>query len=140
MRKEERFKLHFGPYAAPKYRLGMMVRCQIRGKVQVYATSDGCIPWPISKAGQRGAKMLVIYGGLAQAIRRESVQAVAYWWGVTPQTVTKWRRLLGIRNNPEGTTRLRRRYSLEPWAKSARLLAWEHCARSILTTRGNPAL
>lgn len=44
----------------------------------------------------------------------------AYWWGVSPQTVTKWRSRLGIAGEKQqGTTRLRGEYSREPWAKRA---------------------
>jgi transposase-like protein len=32
----------------------------------------------------------------ADAIRRESNQAVAYWFGVSDQTVSKWRKALGV--------------------------------------------
>src|SRR5688572_11106364 len=125
MRAQERFKLHFGPYTAPKYRIGKTLQCAIRGKVPVCAQSNGHIPWPISKVGI-GVKMLVICGDLLRALRRESVQAVAHWWGITPHTVTKWRRRLGIRNNPEGNTRLRRSSFKEPWANRARELAFAH--------------
>ena len=95
-----RYKLHFGPYRTPRFRLGALVRCQVRGEVKIVGLSDGRIPWPIGKANGRGNKSLVVYGKLTQAIRNESVQAVAYWWGVTSQTVTKWRRLLGIAGQP----------------------------------------
>ena len=37
------------------------------------------------------ARSLVVYKGLAKAVRPESAQAVAHWWGLTPQTVTKVR-------------------------------------------------
>jgi hypothetical protein len=56
--------------------------------------------------GQRqgkGARTLVVYGRLADAVRHESNQAVAYWWGVTPQTVTKWQN--GDRPCPSGGSR-----------------------------------
>ena len=66
----------------------------------------------------------MVYGALAKAIRRESVQAVAYWFGVTPQTVTKWRNKLGIAGEKlKGTTKLRQAYSQEPWAVDARAKA-----------------
>ena len=33
--------------------------------------------------------------------------AVCHWWGVTPQTVTKWRKALGVRMVTDGTFALR---------------------------------
>jgi hypothetical protein len=48
----------------------------------------------------------VVCGGLAKAVRRESNVAVCHWWGITPQTVTKWRKALGVPQFNEGTTRL----------------------------------
>ena len=122
MRDRERFKLHFGPYTTPRFRRGRRVVDEWRGEVTFAGLSNGRIPWPIGILG--GNKTLVVYAGLARAIRRESVQAVAYWFGVSPQTVTKWRRKLGIADGkPPGTTRLRRAYFDEPWAHAARAKA-----------------
>jgi hypothetical protein len=53
------------------------------------------------------ARSLVLYGALADAVRRESAEAVAYWWGVTAQTVTAWRKALGVGQYNEGTRRLK---------------------------------
>ena len=39
--------------------------------------SDAPIPWPIGRRG-RGRHSLIVYKGLAKAIRRESNQAIAY--------------------------------------------------------------
>jgi hypothetical protein len=99
-----RHRLHFGPYRTPRFRLGQNVEDVRRGLVRIVGMSDGPIPWPIGQT-QR-AKSLVLYRGLARAVRRESAAAVAYWFGVTGQTVTKWRKALGIRRT-EGDMRLR---------------------------------
>jgi transposase-like protein len=53
---------------------------------------------------------------LAEAIRRESNQAVAHRWDIDPQTVSKWRRLLGVERATDGTSRLHSEYTKEPWA------------------------
>jgi hypothetical protein len=79
------------------------------------------IPWPIGKRGR--AKGLVVYAGLADAVRRESAQAVAHWWGVTPQTVGVWRKALGVGALTEGTRRLKRDHALEPGIAAARVKA-----------------
>jgi hypothetical protein len=80
------------------------VWCEWRGEVKIVGLTDAEIPWPI---GQKGSsRSLVIYGSLAQAVRNESNQAVAHWWGITGQTVTKWRRALGVEPITKGTSRL----------------------------------
>jgi hypothetical protein len=68
----------------------------------------------LDREASRGTgEVHVVYGPLAEAIRRESNQAVCHWWGVTPQTVTKWRKALGV-DHTEGTSRLRSEYRFEP--------------------------
>jgi hypothetical protein len=62
---------------------------------------------------------LVVYADLAKAVRRESNLAVAYWWGVSPQTVTVWRKALNVPETTAGTSRLRSEYTKEPWAKES---------------------
>jgi hypothetical protein len=86
--------------------------------------SSGPIPWPIArrpgKGGHTRAQALAIYGDLAKAIRRESAQAVARWWAVTPQTVTVWRKALGVVDDTEGTAGLRQAHAQEPAFAEAR--------------------
>jgi hypothetical protein len=79
----------------------------VRGEVTICGITDAPIPWPIGKRG-RARSSLVVYKGLAKALRRESNQAVSHWWGVDVQTVSKWRRLLGVGIATEGTSRLHR--------------------------------
>jgi hypothetical protein len=40
-------------------------------------------------------------------VRRESASAVCFWWGVTAQTVSKWRKEMGVAPMTEGTRRLK---------------------------------
>ena len=94
MNDDQRFALHFGPYHAPPFNYGDAVMDEVRGEVTVIQLSDAKIPWPIGKLRQ--GRSLIMYGGLADAIRRESNQAVCHWWGITPQTVTKWRKVLKV--------------------------------------------
>ena len=95
----------------------------------VVGLSAGPIPWPVGKRGR--GKALVLYGDLARAVRRESGVAVAHAWGVTAQTVTKWRRALGVPRATEGTSGLHRAYAAEPWAERAR-------ERLAASRRGKP--
>jgi hypothetical protein len=117
----ERFRL-IGTYRTPRFRIGRRVRCQVRGEVVITGMTDAPIPWPVGKGG-RGRHSLVVYKGLAKAIRLDSNQAVVHWWGVDVQTVSKWRRLVGVRRATEGTSRLHREFDKEPWAVRARAKA-----------------
>jgi hypothetical protein len=96
-------RLHFGPYRAPRFKYGDVVMDEARGEVVIRGLSAARIPWPVGKRGS--AKSPVVYAGLAEAVRKESNLAVCYWFGVTPQTVSKWRKLLGVGPMTEGTRR-----------------------------------
>jgi len=87
-------------------KVGSVVRCAIRGKLVVVALSDGRIRWPLGKRG--GTKCLLVFGDLERALRTESASAVCYWWGVTNQTVSKWRKALGVPEFTLGTSQLKR--------------------------------
>jgi len=117
MEDAERFRL-LGKYQTPRFRVGQRVSCKVRGEMVITGTTDEPIPWPLGLHG-RGRHTLIVYKDLAKAIRRESNQAVAYWWGVDPQTVTKWRKVLSVARGAQGTTRLFRDYTKEPWAVEA---------------------
>jgi len=97
--------LLFGPYRTPSFSYGDIVHDEVRGDVTIVGLTDARIPWPIGK-GTR-AKTLVVYDALAAAVRNESNCAVCHWWGVTPQTVTKWRKALGVSAVTPGTSALR---------------------------------
>src|SRR4051794_27994816 len=107
MTDAERFRL-LQSYRTPRFRLGQVVMCEVRGEVIVCGLADARIPWPVGKRGR--AKALIVYRDLARAVRRESAIAVCHWWGVTAQTVTKWRKALGVPEHNDGTRRLRRDY------------------------------
>jgi hypothetical protein len=111
MDDRDRFKLLRGPCKAPRCRVGKKLFCEIRGWVPVRRISAGRIPWPPTIAGR--SRAFVLCGDLVKALRRESNQAVCYWWCVTPQTVTAWRKALGVPRGNEGTHRLAREWFLE---------------------------
>ncbi len=112
MEDAERFRL-LGTYRTPRFRVGQRVRCQVRGEMVITHLTDAPIPWPIGKGG-RGRHSLVVYKGLARAVRRASEQAICCWWGVRTTTVWKWRKALGVGIATEGTSRLHREYTKEP--------------------------
>src|ERR1041384_554995 len=94
MNDRDRFKL-LGTYHTPRFQYGQVVMDDIRGWVRIVGLSDAPIPWPVGKRGRQ--RFLIVYRGLAQAVRRESNQAVAHGWGVTAQTVTVWRKGLEVK-------------------------------------------
>jgi len=119
MTDADRFKLLYGPYRAPRVRKGDVVFCDVRGEVVVCGMSSGPIPWPVTRH-KRGRPFLIVCAGLAEAVRRESNQAVAFWWGIKPQTVTAYRKALGVPRKTEGSSRLYRDAFLESVPPEAR--------------------
>jgi hypothetical protein len=98
-------RLLFGPYLTPCFRIGEKVDCEFRGReVVIGGISDGLIQWPTVK--MTGRRSLILYADLARAVRVESATAVAYHWGVSPVTVQKWRRALGVELMNAGSLRL----------------------------------
>lgn len=118
----KRFRLRFGRYRTPRFRYGAKVEDARRGSVKIVGITDAPIPWPIGM--KRGGKSPVLYGALIRAVQRESNQAVAHWWGVSGQTVTAWKKALGVPVTTEGTSKLRSAHFHEPWAREAQKKAW----------------
>jgi hypothetical protein len=83
----DHFRL-LGTYRTPRFRYGNSVRCEVRGEVVIVGLSDGPIPWLVGER-RRGRPCLVVYRGLARAVRRQAEQAVAHWWGISEQTFGK---------------------------------------------------
>ena len=96
-----------GSYQSPQFDYGDAVFCEFRGEVVITGLTSARIPWPVAKRPGSAGRTLAIYGDLAEAVRRESVLAVCYWWGITPQTVTKWRTAMGVAAMTEGTVLLK---------------------------------
>ncbi|HEY1378576.1 MAG TPA: hypothetical protein VGF55_17380 [Gemmataceae bacterium] len=104
MTDADRFRLLFGTYCAPRWRYGRVVMDDLRGEVTIVGMTAGRIPWPVGKRGP--AKAPVVAAGLARALRAESAQAVAHWWGLSAQTVCLYRRALGVPRSTAGSRRL----------------------------------
>jgi hypothetical protein len=116
----DRFRL-LGTYRTPRVRLGEILSCESRDcDVIVVGYTDGRIPWPLGRRPGFGAPGLILFGALADAVRRESNQAVGYWWGATEKVVTKWRKALALKVTNAGTLRLRKAYTREDWFITAR--------------------
>lgn len=43
-----RYKLHFGPYKTPRFKLGAYVEDEISGEVRIVGVSDARISWPLA--------------------------------------------------------------------------------------------
>lgn len=93
-----------GPYSAPQCRSGDWLDDEIDGALQMGGWSAGRIAWPRRK--KTGRASLILCGDLVQAVRLESVEAICYWWGVSPTKVWQWRRALGVGRVTDGTRRL----------------------------------
>lgn len=115
-----------GAYKSPRFKYGDRVLCEVRGEVVVVGLSDAPIPWPLGRPGHF-RESLVVYKGLARAVRRESASAICERWGVTAQTVSRWRKELGVGPMTQGTSRL----------KSQALRESEALAEAV--ARGRPA-
>src|SRR5689334_7118460 len=112
MHDRDRYKLLFGPYRPPRCRVGGWLKCAVRGKVRVVGISDAPVMWPQCKAGKH--LVPIVCGSLVRAVKRESVIAVAYHWGISAQTAVLWRKALGVAHRQnEGTHQLRVRSSPE---------------------------
>ncbi len=122
MTKTDRVRLLFGPYQTPEFEYGDVVEDARRGPVKIVELSDGPIPWPIGVPADQSRlqrRAIVLYGVLVEAVRRESVQAVTYWWRVPIAAVSHRRRLLGVPRVTEGTRRL----LVENWAEFGEMVA-----------------
>jgi hypothetical protein len=117
MKPDHRHQLRYGIYTTPRFRYGSTVTDDCRGEVVIVAISSGRIPWPLGSVKGNPNRALVIYGALARAVRREANQAVCFWWGVTAQTVSKWRKALGVVGQTEGDRAVRAEHGKRNWAK-----------------------
>jgi hypothetical protein len=113
-----------GSYRTPRIRLGHQVECEIRGRVTVLYISDSPIQWPWARSGVRDRPSPVIFRGLSRALRTEAAVEICKAWGITSQTVTKWRKKLGLSSRTPGQLDRRRRIMRGPLGKQLRRLAY----------------
>ena len=95
MHDSDRFRL-LGSYETPLFENGDVVFCERLGEVEIVGLTNARIPWPTGKRYKTQKPAMILFDALAEAVRRESNIAVCHWWGVTPQTVWKWRKALGV--------------------------------------------
>src|SRR5688572_30218142 len=105
MKSPLRFRLFFGPYAPPRAGKGNLLFCEVRGTVKVGSWSQGRIPWPRWRSG------LILCGDLVRAVKQEASETVAFHWGVSIGTVSRWRKCLNVEEMNPGTLRLRKQPS-----------------------------
>jgi hypothetical protein len=70
-----------------------------------------------------GLHTCIVFGELIRAIQSESEIAVAHHWGVTPATVSLWRRALGVPRMTDGSRKLAVALAPERLTDEARELA-----------------
>lgn len=127
MAKVDRHKLRFGPFATPRFRYGQRVRCAVRGEVIIVGLSASRIPWPLGRIDGNSNRALIVYRGLAKAVRKEAAVAVCHWWGVTAQTISRWRGVMGVDQDTDGSRKLRAEHGRRNWPKvGKRLLSKAH--------------
>jgi hypothetical protein len=118
-----------GTYRTPEFVYGDVVKCAVRGKVVIVDLSDAPIRWPIGRARAKVGnercrrRGLILCGDLAEAVRRESQQAVMYFWGVGQYTAWQWRKALGVGAVTEGTSRLKSGFARGPGVAAGRAKA-----------------
>jgi hypothetical protein len=79
----------------------------------VTSISDSRIQWPWAKRG-RGRTSPLVHKGLTKALRVETGADICRTWGITGQTVTKWRKQLGVSSRTPGLRKLQREIMLGP--------------------------
>ncbi|PWU19201.1 MAG: hypothetical protein C5B50_07055 [Verrucomicrobia bacterium] len=99
----KRFQLVGGPYRAPRVPKSGCLRCAMRGWTPVDGYTDAPISWPA-----KWGRSPLLCGDLIRAVRREAKPVVAYHWGVSIITVYKWRKVLGVKEWNEGSSKLLR--------------------------------
>jgi transposase len=57
--------------------------------VTIVGSSSGTVPWPIGEIN--GVRELIVFKGLARAVRQESPAAVAAAWGISRATAERWK-------------------------------------------------
>jgi hypothetical protein len=117
MKDSERFKLRFGNYKTPKFEYDDIVFDEAHGEVRIVGLTDAPIPWPIGQPlNDRSRRVIVLFDALADAVEQEANLVVAHWWGVSGQTVTKWRKALSV-GRTAGDTNLKEESSRENFPK-----------------------
>lgn len=125
-----------GPYQAPAAEIGASLVCKRFGRQTVAGYTAAPIPWPYA-AKQGGKPPLILCGDLVRAVKTETVQAVAWHWGVTRWTVHHWRQVLGTGRFTEGT---RRRYRELAPSKLTPELCRKAQAASVAARRANKTI
>src|SRR5262249_60198729 len=106
MNDADRFRL-LGRYHTPRVRIGTVLSCEARDcDVVVVGYSGGRIPWPIGRRKGSGSLGLIVFGGLAKAVRRESAQAVGHWGGAGRSAVWRWGESRGGEGGEPGAPRV----------------------------------
>ena len=96
--------LRFGHYSMPNgIGVGDTINCAYRGREVVIAgITDAPVQW--FSIRNTGKPFVILCGDLIRAVQTESEAAIAHNWGVSDDTVRKWRRTLDVGRMTQGTT------------------------------------
>jgi hypothetical protein len=89
----------------------------MRGDVKIVGLTAARIPWPKCRT-DKCCRAIILYGALAEAVRRESSLAIEYWWGVGSDTVGRRRKALGVDRVTDGASALLSRWAPETFSAS----------------------
>lgn len=103
---DQRYKLVGGPYTPPHTEMGGSLTDERHGLVKVGGYSDAPISWPTMREHHIRGGTIILCPPLVDAVQRESVTAICFWWGVSRSAVQRWKRALSCRGRTEGSQRL----------------------------------
>ena len=103
-KQEEKVRFVGGPYTPQLVDVGGRLRCKLRGMLTVAGYTNALIPWPVAVGNS--SKQVILCGDLLKALKTESCVAVAFHFGLSPQTVSLYRSRLGIERFTPGSRRL----------------------------------
>jgi hypothetical protein len=121
--KRELVKLLFGPYTPQSLKRGDRATCLYRDcEVVITSWSHAPISWPrCQRPRQSGGSGLLVDEEAGSSNPIESSVALQYWFGVTAETVWRWRKVFGIGPwDTKGSRRLLQKSSEAGAAKTKR--------------------
>jgi hypothetical protein len=121
-----------GPYHLPRCRVGGKLFCELRGWVTVGGMTAAPVPWPYAKA--RGAHSLILTRDLVAAVRTEAEIVVCHLFGVSSNTVWKWRKALGVPHATPGTSELKAASKRGVRRQTGRVRAWTAYTDDLVRT------
>jgi hypothetical protein len=136
-------KLIGGPYRCPRVKKDQIIACLAHGEVVcagiregMLSTDDGApLAWPVREFSASNQHALILCADLIRAVKTESAQAVAHYWGVSRWTVSRWRRVLGAGRMTRGTRAVWAALADQRLSPAARVAGGKAAAAKLRSTR-----